>query len=138
MFNLLRAIPFQSALHAEEDDFFHNLDVWDIVMHLRLPERLAALADPERRARMREQALEAAAAPARRARSARAVALDLRSQGEARQEPGARRSEPHGSGERQNRHVADVMLDLALEEELDTEFQLMTRSAKKSRRSPRW
>jgi len=31
--------------------------------------------------------------------------------------------------ERQNRHVADVMLDLALEEELDTEFQLMTRSA---------
>jgi N-acyl-D-aspartate/D-glutamate deacylase len=31
--------------------------------------------------------------------------------------------------ERQNRHVADVMLDLALEEGLDTEFQLMTRSA---------
>ncbi len=27
-----------------------------------------------------------------------------------------------------NKHVADVMLDLALEEGLDTEFQLMTRS----------
>jgi N-acyl-D-aspartate/D-glutamate deacylase len=30
--------------------------------------------------------------------------------------------------EKQNKHVADVMLDLALEEGLDTEFQLMTRS----------
>src|SRR5207245_8836323 len=31
--------------------------------------------------------------------------------------------------EQQGKHVADVMLDLALEEGLDTEFQLMTRSA---------
>src|SRR5207245_543164 len=31
--------------------------------------------------------------------------------------------------EKHNKHVADMMLDLALEEGLDTEFQLMTRSA---------
>src|SRR5207244_11974236 len=58
LYNLLRAIPFNPRFTLKKTTFFHNLDVWDVVMHLRLPERLAAIADPERRAKMRDQALK--------------------------------------------------------------------------------
>src|SRR5467141_1064189 len=58
MYALLRAIPFNPRFTLKKTTFFSNLDVWDVVMHLRVPERLAALADPERRAKMRDQALK--------------------------------------------------------------------------------
>src|SRR4029453_1479834 len=51
MFNLLRAIPFNPRFTLKKTTFFHNLDVWDIVMQLRVPERLAPRARPERRAK---------------------------------------------------------------------------------------
>src|SRR5499427_9346266 len=128
MFNLLRAIPFNPRFTLKKTTFFHNLDVWDVVMSLRLPDRLAALADPERRAKMRDQALK----PQRRRPGVpgrlvpwssifvRKVKL-AKNQGLVDQSLTAL-AEKHG------KHVADTMLDLALEEGLDTEFQLMTRS----------
>src|SRR5206468_3222041 len=47
LYNLLRAIPFNPRFTLKKTTFFHNLDVWDVVMQLRLPDRLAALADSE-------------------------------------------------------------------------------------------
>jgi N-acyl-D-aspartate/D-glutamate deacylase len=128
LFNLLRAIPFNPRFTLKKTTFFHNLDVWDVVMQLRPADRLAALADPERRAKMRDQALK----PQRRRPGVpgrlvpwssifvRKVKL-AKNQGLVDQSLTA-------LAEKQNKHVADVMLDLALEEGLDTEFQLMTRS----------
>jgi len=128
MYNLLRAIPFNPRFTLKKTTFFHNLDVWDVVMQLRVPDRLAALGDPERRARMREQALK----PQRRRPGVpgRLVAwrsIFVRKVSLAKNQPLVDRS-LMDLAEEQGRHVADVMLDLALEEKLDTEFQLMTRS----------
>src|SRR5438445_10401613 len=58
LYNLLRAIPFNPRFTLRKTTFFHNLDVWDIVMHLRLPDRLAALTDPDARAKRRYPALK--------------------------------------------------------------------------------
>jgi len=129
MYNLLRAIPFNPRFTMKKTTFFHNLDVWDVVMHMRVPERLAALADPERRARMREQALK----PQRRRPgvAGRLVpwrSIFVRKVSLARNQALVDRN-LMDLAEQQGKHVADVMLDLALEEGLDTEFQLMTRSA---------
>src|SRR5262249_57426864 len=99
------------------------------VMSLRLPDRLAALADPERRAKMRDQALK----PQRRRPGVpgrlvpwssifvRKVKLG-KNQGLVDQSLTAL-AEKHGQ------HVADLKLDAAVEEGLDTEVQLMTGSA---------
>jgi N-acyl-D-amino-acid deacylase len=94
-----------------------------------VPERLAALADPERRAKMRDQALK----PQRRRPGVPGRLVPWRSifvrKVKLAKNLGLVDQSLMDLAERQNRHVADVMLDLALEEELDTEFQLMTRSA---------
>src|SRR5438309_2176107 len=126
--HLLRAIPFNPRFTLKKTTFFHNLDVWDVVMHLRVPERLAALADPERRAKMRDQALK----PQRRrpgvaGRLVPWSAIFVRKVKLAKNQ-GLVDQSLTALAEKQNKHVADVMLDLALEEGLDTEFQLMTRS----------
>jgi N-acyl-D-amino-acid deacylase len=128
MYNLLRAIPFNPRFTLKKTTFFHNLDVWDVVMHMRVPERMAALADPERRARMRDQALK----PQRRrpgvpGRLVPWRSIFVRKVALAKNQPMVDRS-LMDLAEQQGRHVADVMLDLALEEKLETEFQLMTRS----------
>jgi N-acyl-D-amino-acid deacylase len=128
MYNLLRAIPFNPRFTLKKTTFFHNLDVWDVVMHMRVPERMAALADPERRARMREQALK----PQRRrpgvpGRLVPWRSIFVRKVALAKNQPMVDQS-LMDLAEQQGRHVADVMLDLALEEKLETEFQLMTRS----------
>jgi len=129
MYNLLRAIPFNPRFTLKKTTFFHNLDVWDVVMHMRVPERLVALADPERRARMREQALK----PQRRrpgvaGRLVSWRSIFVRKVSLAKNQALVDRNLME-LAEQQGKHVADVMLDLALEEGLDTEFQLMTRSA---------
>jgi len=129
LYNLLRAIPFNPRFTLKKTTFFHNLDVWDVVMHMRVPERLAALADPERRARMREQALK----PQRRrpgvpGRLVPWRSIFVRKVSLAKNQALVDRN-LMDLAEQQGKHVADVMLDLALEEGLDTEFQLMTRSA---------
>src|SRR5438128_9054773 len=129
LYNLLRAIPFNPRFTLKKTTFFKNLDVWDVVMHMKVPERLAALADPERRARMREQALK----PQRRrpgvpGRLVPWRSIFVRKVSLARNQALVDRN-LMDLAEQQGKHVADVMLDLALEEGLDTEFQLMTRSA---------
>ena len=129
MYNLLRAIPFNPRFTLKKTTFFHNLDVWDVVMHMRVPERQAALADPERRARMREQALK----PQRRRPGVAGRLVPWRSIFVRKVSLTKNQALVDRTlmdlAEQQGKHVADVMLDLALEEGLDTEFQLMTRSA---------
>jgi hypothetical protein len=121
---LLR-LPFNRG-SPQKTTFFHNLDV---VVSSCDPPIGWPRRRPERRAKMRDQALK----PQRRRPGVPgrlALVPDLRSQGEARRNQGSS-TRAHGAGEKQNKHVADVMLDLALEEGLDTEFQLMTARTRK-------
>src|SRR5207247_1010213 len=54
---LLRAIPFNPRFTLKKTTFFANLDGWDTVMELPLEERVAVLANPDRRAELREAAM---------------------------------------------------------------------------------
>lgn len=128
LYNLLRAIPFNPRFTLKKTTFFKNLDVWDVVMDLPVPERLGVLADPRKRVELRE----AAAKPQRRRPGVpgrlvpwsgivvHKVKLDnnrpLQGRGL------AELAQEHG------KHVADVMIDVAVDEGLETEFQLWTRS----------
>jgi len=128
LYNLLRAIPFNPRFTLARTTFFKNLDVWDVAMDLPMAERLAALADPARRPELREAAM-------RRQRRrpgvlgrfvpwpgivVNRVALDKNRALEGRRLVDL--------ADAQGKHVADVMLDLAVEEKLATEFELRTRS----------
>jgi N-acyl-D-aspartate/D-glutamate deacylase len=127
LYNLLRAIPFNPRFTLKKTTFFGNLDVWDVVMAKPIEERLAVLTNPEKRAALREAAV-----------------------GRQRRRPGVLgRFIPWASivvskvvltknrplegrrlvdlADEQGKHVADAMLDLAVEERLETEFQLQTR-----------
>jgi N-acyl-D-aspartate/D-glutamate deacylase len=125
---LLRAIPNNPRFTLKKTTFFTSLDVWDVLMSKPAEERLAALADPVKRAELREAAtkrqrrrpgvpgrfvpwasiiVSRAALPANRALQGRKIA-------EIAEERGTT--------------PADVMLDLAREERLETEFQLQTRA----------
>jgi N-acyl-D-aspartate/D-glutamate deacylase len=125
---LLRAIPFNPKFTLKKTTFFSILDGWDVVMAKPFEDRLAILADPERRPALREAAMQrqrrrpgvpgrfipwpsivvstVALAKNRLLEGRRLVAI----------------------ADEQGKHVADVMLDLAVEERLETEFQLRTRS----------
>jgi N-acyl-D-amino-acid deacylase len=128
LYALLRAIPFNPKFTLKKTTFFSNLDVWDTVMTLRLEDRIRVLANPEKRAELREAALRRQrrrpGVPGRFINWSgivvSRVAMDKN-----------RSLEGQGLAvlaEAQGKHVADVMLDLALEEKLETEFQLLTRS----------
>ena len=127
LYALLRAIPFNPRFTLKKTTFFSNLDVWDLVMAKPLAERIAAFRDPDRRAQLREWAdkrqrrrpgvpgrfipwasivVKRTVLPAHRGLEGRILAELAVEQG---------------------KHVADVMLDLALAEGLDTEFQLQSR-----------
>jgi len=129
LYNLLRAIPFNPRFTLKKTTFFKNLDGWDVVMDLPVPERLAVLTDPDKRAALRE----AATKPQRRRPGVagrlvpwRAIVVHKVSLDRHRSLEGRRLAE---LADEQGKHVADVMLDLAVEENLETEFQLRTRSA---------
>src|SRR6266542_1252850 len=129
LYNLLRAIPFNPRFTLKKTTFFKNLDGWDVVMDLPVPERLAVLTDPDNRAALRE----AATKPQRRRPGVpgrlvpwRAIVVHKVSLDRHRSLEGRRLAE---LADEQGKHVADVMLDLAVEEGLETEFQLRTRSA---------
>jgi N-acyl-D-aspartate/D-glutamate deacylase len=128
LYNLLRAIPFNPRFKLKKTTYFANLDVWDVVMAAPLEERMALLTNPDKRAELREAALQRqrrrpgvpgrfikwkaiivskAALPKNRALEGRTI-TDL--------------------AEAMGKHVADVMLDLAVEEKLETEFLLQSRS----------
>src|SRR5439155_478203 len=128
LYNLLRAIPFNPRITLTNTTFFKNLAVWDVTMDLPMAERLAALADPARRPALREAALQRQRRrPGVRGRVSpwpgivvRRVALD-----KSRPLEGRRLADL--AAER-GTHVADAMLDLAVEERLETVFELQTRS----------
>jgi N-acyl-D-aspartate/D-glutamate deacylase len=124
---LLRAIPFNPRFTLRKTTFFSNLDVWDLVMAKPFEARLATMADPDRRAELREAAMQRqrrrpgvpgrfipwASLVVSRTALARNAALQGRKLTEVAEE--------------QRKHVADAMLDLAVEERLETEFQLQSR-----------
>jgi N-acyl-D-aspartate/D-glutamate deacylase len=128
LYNLLRAIPFNPRFTLKKTTYFANLDVWDVVMAKPLAEKLALLNNPEKRAELRVAAdqrqrrrpgvpgrfikwkamvISKAALEKNRAYEGRPL-IDLAAQ--------------------LGKHVADVMLDIAVEENLETEFLLVSRS----------
>ena len=127
LFGLMRAIPFNPRFTLKKTTFFSNLDVWDLVMAKPVEVRLATLADPARRPELREAAMQR-----QRRRPGvlgrfipwaslvvSKVALDKNKVLEGRRLTQL--------AEEQGKHVADVLLDLAVEEKLETEFQMQSR-----------
>src|SRR6267143_4369718 len=58
MYALLRAIPFNPRFTLKKTTFFANLDVWDVVMAKPFDERMTLLTTPEKRAELRDMALQ--------------------------------------------------------------------------------
>jgi N-acyl-D-amino-acid deacylase len=125
---LLRAIPFNPRFTLKKTTFFSNLDGWDVVMAKPLEDKLAILGDPERRATLREQAMQRQrrrpGVPGRFVPWSSIIVKKV-ARTEHRALEGRRLVE---IAETEGKHVADVMLDLAVAERLETEFQLVTRS----------
>ncbi|HEY7648281.1 MAG TPA: amidohydrolase family protein [Methylomirabilota bacterium] len=127
LYALLRAIPFNPRFTLKKTTFFSNLDGWDVVMAKPLEDRLAIFADPERRAALREAAMQR-----QRRRPGvlgrfipwSSLVVSKVARAENRALEGRRLTV---LAEEQGQHVADVMLDLAVAERLETEFQLQTR-----------
>jgi N-acyl-D-amino-acid deacylase len=126
---LLRAIPFNPKFTLKKTTFFSNLDGWDVVMAKPLEDKLAILGDSERRATLREQAMQRQrrrpGVPGRFVPWSSIIVKKV-ARPEHRGLEGRRLVE---IAETEGKHVADVMLDLAVAERLETEFQLVTRSA---------
>jgi N-acyl-D-aspartate/D-glutamate deacylase len=128
LYNLLRAIPFNPRFKLKRTTYFGNLDVWDVVMAKPFEERMALLTNPEKRAEMREAALQRQrrrpGVPGRfikwKSMIVSKAALEKNRGLEGRTLTDL--AEAHG------KHVADMMLDLAVEEKLETEFLLQSRS----------
>ena len=127
LFALLRAIPFNPRFTLKKTTFFSNLDVWDLVMAKPFEARLATLADPAKRAELREAAVQRQrrrpGVPGRFIPWGSLVVSRVALAGNAALQ-GRKLTE---LAEAQGKHVADVMLDLAVEEKLETEFQLQSR-----------
>jgi N-acyl-D-amino-acid deacylase len=124
---LLRAIPFNPRFALKKTTFFSNLDVWDVIMARPLAERLAVLADPARRPELREAAMQRQRRrPGVPGRFVPWASIVVKKTVLDRNRPLEGRTLTQLADE-QGRHVADVMLDLAVEEGLETEFQLQTR-----------
>ena len=127
LYNLLRVIPFNPRFTLKRTTYFANLDVWDVAMAMPLDERVAYLADPGKRAELRQAATQRQrrrpgvlgrlikwdAITVTKAALARNRALEGRSIADLAQTSG--------------KHVADAILDLALDERLETEFLLQSR-----------
>src|SRR3989442_12718594 len=58
LYNLLRAIPFNPRFKVKKTTYFANLDVWDVVMAKPFDEKMALLTNPEKRAELREAAMQ--------------------------------------------------------------------------------
>jgi len=127
MYALLRAIPFNPRFTLKKTTFFSNLDVWDVTLAKPLEERLAALADPAKRAELREWAdKRQRRRPGVPGRFIKWQSIVVKKTALAKNRALEGRALTDLAAE-QGKHVADVMLDLALEEKLDTEFQLQSR-----------
>src|SRR5213083_3388192 len=128
MYALLRAIPFNPRFTLKKTTFFANLDVWDVVMAKPFDEKMALLTNPEKRTELREMARERQrrrpGVPGRfikwQSIIVSKVALEKNRALVGRTL--TELAESHG------KHVADMILDLAVEERLETEFLLQSRS----------
>src|SRR5437764_885616 len=58
LFALLRAIPNNPRFTLKKATFFNSLDVWDVLMSKPFDERLAVLADTDKRAELRTAAVQ--------------------------------------------------------------------------------
>jgi N-acyl-D-aspartate/D-glutamate deacylase len=125
---LLRAIPFNPRFTLKKTAFFNNLDGWDTAMARPFEERLAFLGDPGRRATLLHQAVQRQ----RRRPGVPGRFVPWESIVVKRVNLEAHRAlEGRGLAEiaeTRSAHAADVMLDLAVAEGLETEFQVLTRS----------
>jgi N-acyl-D-aspartate/D-glutamate deacylase len=128
LYNLLRAIPFNPRITLKKTTYFANLDVWDVVMAKPFDEKMALLTNPEKRAEMREAAMQRQrrrpGVPGRfikwKAIIVNKAALDKNRAFEGKS--------VLDLAEQQGKHVADFVLDLAVEEKLETEFLMQSRS----------
>jgi N-acyl-D-aspartate/D-glutamate deacylase len=128
LYALMRAIPFNPRFTLKKTTFFANLDGWDIVMGLPFEERLSVLADPRKRPELREAAMKRQRRrPGVPGRLIPWPAIVVRNAVRAtnRSQQGRRLVD---LADEQGKHVADAMLDLAIDERLETEFQMVTRS----------
>jgi N-acyl-D-aspartate/D-glutamate deacylase len=129
LYNLLRAIPFNPRFKLKKTTYFANLDVWDVVMAKPFEERMALLTNPEKRAELREAAMQRQRRrPGVPGRFIKWKSIIVSKAALEKNRPLEGRTltdlaEGHG------KHVADMMLDLAVEEKLETEFLLQSRSA---------
>jgi N-acyl-D-aspartate/D-glutamate deacylase len=130
LYNLLRAIPFNPRFTLKKTTYFANLDVWDVVVaKSSIDEKLALLTNAEKRAELRDAALQRQrrrpGVPGRfikwQSIFVSKVVLDKHRAMEGRS--------IKELADAQGKHVADVMLDLAVEERLETEFLMKSRSA---------
>ena len=128
LYNLLRAIPFNPRITLKKTTYFANLDVWDVVMAKPFDEKMALLTNPDKRAEMREAAMQRQrrrpGVPGRfikwKAIIVNKAALDKNRAFEGKS--------VLDLAEQQGKHVADFVLDLAVEEKLETEFLMQSRS----------
>jgi N-acyl-D-amino-acid deacylase len=128
LYNLLRAIPFNPRFKLKKTTYFANLDVWDAAMAAPFDERMALLGNPEKRAELREAAMQ------RQRRRPGVPGRFIKWQSIIVSKATLEKNRPLEGrtltdlAAAQGKHVADVMLDLAVEEKLETEFLLQSRS----------
>jgi N-acyl-D-amino-acid deacylase len=128
LYNLLRAIPFNPRITLKKTTYFANLDVWDVVMAKPFDEKMALLTNPEKRAELREAALQRQRRrPGVLGRFIKWKAMIVSKAALEKNRPLEGRPLTELAEER-GKHVADVMLDLAVVEKLETEFLLRSRS----------
>lgn len=128
LYNLLRAIPFNPRFKLKKTTYFANLDVWDVAMATPLEERMALLTNPEKRAELRDAAMQRQrrrpGVPGRFIKW-QSIIVSKAALEKNRALEGRTLTD---LAESMGKHVADVMLDLAVEEKLETEFLLQSRS----------
>ncbi len=128
LYNLLRAIPFNPRFTLKKTTYFANLDVWDVVLAKPFEERMALLTNPDKRAELREAALQRQrrrpGVPGRFIKW-KSIIVSKAALEKNRALEGRTLTD---LAEAQGKHVADMMLDLAVEERLETEFLMQSRS----------
>ena len=130
LYNLLRAIPFNPKITLKKTTYFANLDVWDVVIATKsFDEKMALLTNADKRAEMRDAALQ------RQRRRPGVLGRFIKwqsivvSKAALDKNRGLEGRTIKELADAQGKHVADVMLDLAVEEKLETEFLMKSRSA---------
>jgi len=102
---------------------FDALPTWKSVMLAPLDERKKAFRDPETRAKLHKEAVETPAEPRRPGEFTRRWDLQFVFKPALEKNAGLRGKSIAEIAEEQNKDVLDVFLDLALEEDLETEFE---------------